>query len=177
MSRPFVVHTVESLRARCVEEGECWIWQGASDGHGKPSTKHNGRTANPRRVVRELVDRKPLPPGVQVVPACHNSMCISPACCVKTDHRGRARIANERGAFSNPAKNRLGAMTKRAKSWITDEMVALIRAARNGPEAAHETGVSLSHCKAIRRGIARKDYSSPWASMPAANDANRRRAA
>lgn len=162
MSRPFVIHTLASLRARCDEIGDCWIWKGATDGHGKPSARHAGKGTNPRRVVRALKDGHPIQPGELVVATCHNPRCISPACSVRTDDKGRARIANEGGAYSNPAKNRRGAMTKRAKSWITEDAVAAIRAARTALEASQQTGVSLSHSKAIRRGAARKDYTSPF---------------
>lgn len=158
MSRQMIIHTLESLFARCDECGNCWLWKGANDGHGKPSTKHGGKTVNPRRVARELKDGTPLKPGQQVVPTCHNRLCISPECSIRTTAKGRARIANERGAFNNPAKNRRAAMTKRAKSHISEEMVATVRAARTAAEAASQTGVSLSHSKAIRRGDARKEY-------------------
>lgn len=165
--RPYTVQTMESMQARCIEVGECWIWQGGNDGHGKPVCKHRGKVVNPRRIVRELTDKKPLGPGVQVVPACHNPKCISPACSIRTDPKGRARIANERGAFNNPSKIRRSAMTKRAKSWITEDVVSKVRSARTAVEASELTGVSLSHSKAIRRGEARRDYGSPFAGLGA----------
>jgi hypothetical protein len=67
-------------------------------------------------------------------------------------------------------------MTKRAQSWITEEMVARIKAAPNGKVAAELTGVSHSHAKNIRRGTARADFANPFGGLMASNDSGRRAA-
>ena len=104
MSRPFIHQTIERLIARCVEEGDCLLWQGGCDGHGRPQCRHGGKTCYVRRVMRELVDGKPVPAG-RVVPACcGHRLCVSPKCSeVGTDKR-RAQLAAQRGAYSSAAK-------------------------------------------------------------------------
>jgi hypothetical protein len=182
MSRPTLTQTVESLRARCVEEGDCWIWKGCTDSHGRPQARHNGMVQYVRRLLRELTDGKPVPSNKMVPCLCGQSLCVSPACSLVTDSQGKARLASQRGAFNRPDKLLRMVATMRAKSPITDALVGQIRTAE-GPcsRIAAETGVSLSHVKAIRRGAARKDYSSPFAGLftglTDANDSKARRTA
>lgn len=167
------------IKSRCIEDGPCWIWKGATDGHGRPQMRYEKKTCYTRRVVRELVDGSP-PPHL-VASKCGNKMCVSPECSVHANDRIRAKLAADRGAFNRPEKFLKGMMTKRAKSHISDELVQQIKNA-DGPcsRIALETNVSLSHVKAIRRGAARRDLANPFAGLftgLAANDPKTRRRA
>ena len=163
--------TLESLKSRCIEEGNCWIWQGACDGHGRPQTRHDGRVWYVRRLVRTLVDGKPVPADRSAACKCGNAGCVSPACSVVCTTKEKARMAAQRQAYGRPDKLRRMTETKRAQSRITEEMVREIRD-MDGPASriSEVMGVSLSHVKAIRSGRARVDYrSNPFASLIAAN--------
>ncbi len=149
-------HTLESLHARCVEEGDCLLWQGGCDGHGRPQCRHGGKTCYVRRVMRELVDGKPVPTGRVVPASCGNRLCVSPKCSeVGTDKR-RAQLAAQRGAFSSAAKTARMVATKARRSDYPDALVDQVRR-HPGPAsaAAALVGMSLSHAKAIRRGASR----------------------
>ena len=87
------IHTVATLHSRCIEEGDCWIWQGACDGHGKPQVRHLGKTVYVRRLMRELKDGRRIPTGKVVACKCGMDKCVSPAHTVITDHQGRADLA------------------------------------------------------------------------------------
>jgi hypothetical protein len=160
------VFTLEMLLAKCIEVGNCWIWQGATDGKDRPQIR-NGlhKSRSPRRVARELTDGKPIPEGAQVTSTCGDIACISPACSVISDPKTTAKMAVARGSYKRPDSDRRMALTKRAQSHITDETVQFIRNAENAKMAAAQTGVSHSYCKAIRRGDCRKDYTSPFAGL------------
>ena len=41
-------NTVETLRAKCVEEGECLLWQGRVSNHGVPMVRHAVPSAKPK---------------------------------------------------------------------------------------------------------------------------------
>lgn len=155
---------IKKVHDRCIEEGDCWIWQGAVAGRSKKPCVNWGGTKYVSRVVYEA-GHGPIPGDMVVSNRCHNVLCVSPTCQIMiTNQRSRERAA-ARGAYNNPARIRKLALAKRAKSWITDEMVAQIRAADTGTIAHKETGVSLGHVKAIRRGTARVDYASPFSAM------------
>lgn len=164
--------TLQAIRLRCTECGDCWLWDGALCGgyngsHRTPSMHFRGKTASVRRVVYEL-RHGGIPEGKVISPRCGQRLCVSPECLQALTVKQSKERAAKRGAFSNPGKNRRGAMTKRARSWITDEMVAQIRTANVASrKIAADTGVSLSHVKAIRRGQARRDYANPLGGLMA----------
>lgn len=159
-------HTVATLHSRCIEEGDCWIWQGATDGHGKPQVRHHGATMYVRRLVRELADGRKIPTGKVVACKCGTAKCVAPAHMVITNHQGRADLAKARGAYLGISRQVKMANTKRAQSHITEQVVQAIRNADSSRQAASQFGVSLSHCKAIRRGTARVG-ANPFAGLMA----------
>jgi len=154
------------IRSNCTEEGNCWLWNGGLDGHGRPQKRHKGKTVYVRRVVRELADGEPVPPHLVVPASCGNKLCVSPECSCRATHKTRATMAAKRGAYNNAAKTAKQTAAKRAKSWITEDMVEHIRAAP-GPASriAEQTKVSLSHVKAIRRGDARRPLANPFGGL------------
>ena len=169
MSRPIVTQTIARLSARCVEEGDCLIWQGGLDGHGRPQCRHQGKTCYVRRVMRELSDGKPVPQGRVVAAKCGNALCVSPACSVVGTDKHRAQLAAQRGAYRSAAKFARIAVTKAKRSRFPDDVVNQVRQ-HPGPAtaAAASVGMSLSHAKAIRRGTARAtSVRNPFAGLMA----------
>ena len=156
------------IHSRCIEDGPCWIWQGATDGHGRPQMRHEGRSAYVRRVVRVLVDGAAVPANRVVAARCGNKGCISPDCSIVATHKQKAKMGAERGSYTNIKKTIKAMVTKRAKSRYSDELVHQIRMAPPpATRISRETGVSLSHVKGIRRGAARRDLSNPFAGLGA----------
>ena len=151
--------TLEGIKARCVTEGDCWLWQGASDGHGRANMRRDGRSVPVRRVVRELVDGQPIPTGKRVAAKCGDKECVSPECSVIVSHKVALRMAAKRGAYGNLSRTMKGMATKRASSKFSEEVIALVRAhPGTSKEAAAANGMSVSHAKAIRRGVARASF-------------------
>ena len=70
-------HTIDTLRARCDEVGDCWIWRGA---RGIPKINLHGSAVPARRALREMVDHIAPRPGMRVAAACGQQQCISPLC-------------------------------------------------------------------------------------------------
>lgn len=163
--------TLEVVKARCLEEGECWIWQGAvtnakGPGNvGTPSIRWQGRAQPVRRLVIKLKTGKDVPKGMVASAKCGNRMCVSPQCAKALTNAESKQLAASFGAYSSAAKVMRSTATKRKRSWITDEMVAAIRAAESREEAIKLTGVSPQHVSAIRRGDARRDLSNPFAGL------------
>lgn len=160
------VHTLDSLRDCCEEVGQCWIWQGATDGKGRPQLRNGLHgTRSPRRLVRQLTDGKPVPAHLVVTCKCGDILCISSDCSVVATNSTTHKMAVARGSYRNAARDIRMALTKRAQSHISEDMVQIIRLAQSALDGHRQTGVSLSHCKAIRRGDARRSYSSPFAGL------------
>ncbi len=152
---------LEMIEGQCKKDGPCWIWQGAKDDRGRPQMHFNGKTAYVRRVVRALSDGADIERGMNVACTCGRTDCVSPECSVVATPKKRAVLAAKRGVFSRPDAIRKSVMTTRARSRITDEMVAAVRNF-DGPahKAAKLANISTTHAKNIRNGTARKDYSA-----------------
>lgn len=163
-SRP---ETLRLIRLQTVDDGGCWIWQnGRSGSRGAPVMRYQGRQSYVRRVVAECVRGEPLQANLMAASRCGNPLCVAPGCLEVVTAKGRNRLANERGAYSRPEKILKTTATKRARSLITEELVGQIRASELGPKAiSDQTGVSLSHVKAIRRGDARQSFANPFGQL------------
>lgn len=63
MSRGAV--TLENLPARCLPEGDCWIWQGHYTTSGIPAGHVNGQRMSVRRIVLVLQGRRAPGPSTE----------------------------------------------------------------------------------------------------------------
>lgn len=72
------MNTLEEVKARCIEEGECWIWQGAVASKKYPAFKpaNDGETLVRRLVLR--LDGRPVPPKKLAVCTCGEPLCVFP---------------------------------------------------------------------------------------------------
>jgi hypothetical protein len=122
--------TLKLLYDRCDEVGECRIWSQGCTGSGFPciSLGAAGRGKSVRRLAYELV-HGPLAPGLFVYPKCRNKRCISEACLVSGTKRQYMRFASAGGAYRNPEVAAKRARAAQARSTLTPEAVAEIRAA------------------------------------------------
>ena len=101
------------IKSRCTEEGRCWLWTGAQDGHGRPQMRHDGKVVYVRRLVRELTDGQPVPKGFVAAASCGQKLCVSPHCSCVATHKQRAQMAAARGAFGGATRTRKMTRTKR----------------------------------------------------------------
>lgn len=76
MAAPPTLHTAESLRVRCVEEGECLIWQGYFAGR-TPMVYNITRMVSVRRLFT-LLTRGAAKGGGYYVPTCGDDRCVDP---------------------------------------------------------------------------------------------------
>lgn len=156
--------TLKDIKSRTVEEGACWIWQRGLT-NGQPQMKVQGRDCKlVRRIVLQLVGRAPAP-GQPVLVTCENPLCVfhqhlKPSTAGEISQQKAAR-----GAWRGIARAAKISATKRAvgQSKVSDaEVQALRTSSESGPAAAARLGVNRSLISQIRRGVARKDYSSPF---------------
>lgn len=79
MSRHSLDTLLEKIRARCVWQNGCLVWQGWTSGKGYGRIVINGRASHVHRVVYELV-HGPLPSDLTVDHVAARG-CVSRACC------------------------------------------------------------------------------------------------
>lgn len=162
-------HTIESMRARCIEDGDCLIWQGGTykDGAARIHVHGEGRSTS-ARVVWLTLRGKTQPPGTSTFSECGNPRCLEHSVYLTRSQIGK-RVAAMTGYAQNPVRRERIALAKRATvSPLTPEQVQDIR---YGPgritEKAARHGVSEHTASDIVNGHRWRDYRNPFAQLVA----------
>lgn len=170
MSKPATQHTIESLKARCIEEGDCLLWQGHMTKMDTPGVylkrdlaSNRGRLVSTRALMHELATGQEIKPGYYYRPTCGNPRCINP------EHTGvmsqkqhmvhMAKLLNSYPATSAIRAKKIGL----ARRKLTDEQIQLIMTdPRSGKDLAPILGISPSTVCNYRNGRAGR-FNSPFA--------------
>ncbi len=158
---------IERIHARCIEEGDCWIWQGGCAGkcREQPQISIDGQKLYVRRVLYTL--RRQIPIGKGITTTCQTFRCVNPAHLAESTKAQRMLRAAAQGKFSSTVRRAKIAANKQAlHSKLTREQAMEIRYSDgNTRETAKAYGISASLVSCIRRGIRWREYSSPFAGL------------
>lgn len=161
--------TIEAIYARCVEEGDCWIWTGAMDGNNTPVLRLNGsRSLVPvRRHILEMSGKKIG--KLRATNTCDVRGCVNPEHAVAwTMAKLIKRSAIATGYARRPSRNSKISGAARSRSPLTPELVKEIR---ESPETGRAVAIRLGLCQStvqsIRAHDTWRDYSSPFFALAA----------
>lgn len=158
------MNPIDRILAKCVEEGDCLIWTGATDGRSTPVMHVGGRNTQVRRVMLEDRLKRPIRKGYVAARACHNRMCVA---CVK-EAQNRSIVAAQRGAFNSIAKDLSISLAKRKLSRYSDDKVRAVRDAEGSyASIAEKFGMSRAYVGDLKNNRRRKDYGNPFAGLGA----------
>lgn len=163
-ARPKTVHTLESLQAKCLDEGECLVWAGYFE-NGTPKVSHNGALTPARRLFHFLTTGKLRTEGFFYA-KCGNAACAKPEHTAHLSHKQHMRRISVLQA-KMPSTNAIRkAKISRAKRMMTDAQIAEILAS-NEPALvlAQRFGCSKSTVNNYRRGQHMQLQSNPWAGL------------
>jgi hypothetical protein len=169
--------TMQKIHARCIECGDCWLWQGA--GADKvPLVRSPGRgpLVPVRRVVLEL---RGITVGNRLaIPSCGNPQCVAPGHAKAATRAQLNQMTTDRLRYQQRAsRNAKISQKARARASLDEAKVAEIRASDLPQRAlAAIYGVSQSTIGEAKNGANWKDYSSPFLGLFPANDSTRRAA-
>jgi hypothetical protein len=165
---------LDDIKAKCIECGDCWEWTGICSSAGVPKINlyvgygKNGRTVlSTRRVVWQIV-KGAIPAGRLITTKCGNPKCLNPEHLTMTNH---AQVAQKNGArlsvkLKRAASQRTFNIEHRAK--LTQDAVSLIRSSEKPTrELAGAYGVHISTINKIRKGLAWRDVTNPFAALMA----------
>ena len=115
------------LEPRCVEDGDCLLWQLACNGAGNPVASLEGRRSVPVRrwVWQGLNPGRILTGELRVVPSCGNALCMAHLQALTPSAVNRAIAA--RGGFSTPAFRKARRDAGRAQGKLTLADARMIR--------------------------------------------------
>lgn len=158
---------LDRVRAKCVEDGDCWEWKGATQTRRRvtPVMKWEGKC----RIVRQLlVLAKGIDPTGKVCTyKCGNPLCVNP------DHLEvitKRKMGKRVNAMMKPNTNAMFrakmAKAMRSRSKLTPEMVEQIRNAEGSQyEICERFNVSQQTISDIKRGRTWRDYSNPFTQL------------
>jgi len=169
VSRPRSTHTEDSLKARCVEVGDCLEWQGyIANNTPQVITYPDGKKkmTSVRRLLRELVTGQAQPDG-HYGNTCGNHRCVNP------DHTLWKHEAAHMRAMAKKRKVSTVTASKLRKFRVDNGMAKLCEAKaqeirlsdESGSVLAARYGVSKSWITKIKRGAAWRVLSSPFAGL------------
>lgn len=163
---------MDSIKARCLECGDCWKWQGITSKSGVPKINifvgrgKNGRTVlSARRVVWELV-KGPIPPKKLLTTNCGCVTCLNPDHLVLTT---KSKVSQKNGArLDVKLKRAISNARNRRRAKLTLDQVLVIRVSEERTRLlADRFGVGIAAINRIRSGRSWKDYSNPFAGLGA----------
>lgn len=167
MSKPITVHTLESIKARCIEEGDCWLWQGYIT-NKTPQMAVNGKTMRPvRRVVLELAGAV-VKPGAYLSPSCDNPSCVCPDHVVQRSPKEHMSAMGKKAGEGVAYAQRIAKLTetRRAQCKLTIEDARAIRQAEGThKQIADRYGVNKALIGRIIRGQQWKDHANPFGGL------------
>lgn len=161
--------TLETIKDRCHEVADCWLWKNATSDGGYPIVKVRGCGCRlVRRLVLDFVGT-PAMPRQPVVTTCGEKLCVNPAHLKASTTAAVSQAAAAKGAFSGVARAAKIAAFKRAESAKLDmEKAREIRlSSESGPVLAARYGVNKSVINNIKRGTSWKDHSNPFFALGA----------
>jgi len=146
---------MDYLRARCTEEGECLLWDGALNSAGHPTASIAGKATLVRRFAYASIYGKQLPPGRRLV-----SLCGNPRCCAENCLRSKTVSEVLKLAYAVWKRNDPGytqAMQRRCApiAKLSLAKAEAIRASgKRYQDVAAEEGISLECARRVILGTA-----------------------
>lgn len=157
------------------EVGNCWEWTGAVGNTGLPIINLRQPIEGiPRKgccLVRRfvymlaghnLIPRKPIDCR------CNNRLCVNPDHLFQSSIKKVAQKAAKAGAWKGEARSRKISAAKRKNAKININIAREIRLSTEpGPVLAAKYGIHKSQVNNIKRGVAWRDYSTPFVGLGA----------
>lgn len=157
--------TMDTIRDRCDEVGDCWIWRGAVSHGTAPAINIDGKSTSVRRFVAGLLGRQTN--SRYITACCGEPLCVSP------DHlravtRSQLNIltAKRTGYGQSLARAAKIAQARRRHARLSPELVQMIRESDlSDAQLATQLGVARSTVNDVRRGDTWRDYHNPWTQL------------
>lgn len=162
--------TMEFIRAKSHEDGDCLIWDGATGASkigGVPYININRKLSPVRRWIAENVLEIEIK-GLIASTKCGNPLCVEPShVAMKTRKELMTDAAKRTQYHKNPARNYKLALAARARSPHSPETIERIREMDGSIRSiCRELGVGFDVVQRVKNGTGYKEYkNNPWAGL------------
>lgn len=159
--------TLGWIYARCVEDGDCLLWQGALARGGVPQMQYGGKVRPVRRVVAQLLGKKL--DGLLATTTCGNPLCLAKEHLWMATRQQLQQYTADRTGYGRSLTRRARiSRAKRAQAKLSLDQVEAIRLAPSAAEAARAHGIARSTAISIRAHKMWRNYgNNPWEGMGA----------
>lgn len=160
------VQTIDSLRAKTVEEGDCWLWTGPTH-EGRARVSHEGRLVYARRLMQQLAGKSVQ--GV-VTTTCDNPLCLNPdhlATISRAAHQKRMTAASNTGTVLALKSAKVAQTKRQTTAKLTLEQARAIRVSDDSTRVLSERyGVNRRLVYRIRMGLSWREHgNNPFAGL------------
>lgn len=156
--------TMDLIKDRIIEEGDCWIWMGAYS-HTAPAVRDGDKVVQVRRLIAEKFLGKKIN-GLFAVPKCKNSECVCPDHIRIVSRATLNKMTIEKTQFhlrpDRIAKLKLAAQKR--YNIDMNKVEAVRKAEGSGRQIAKDFGMNLSVVQKIRNG-AHYQIGNVWAGL------------
>lgn len=157
------VWSMDEVRSRCDEVGNCLIWRGGVNSAGYPMASFKGKSKSVGSIVYTDILGKERKLRYRLTTRCHNPRCVSDICLHQSKHGDILSAAHKRRRESDPLSLRRDQRAS-SRAKLSPEIAEEVRASpKTAIELGAELGVHPESIRSIRRGNA---YKAP---MSAAN--------
>ena len=160
---------LDYIRARCREDGDCWIWRLGYTSRQVPSMHVDGKIVGVRRVVAELLGMTVA--GKKVTNTCGDKRCVCPDHVLPITASALGKLSAKRTGYAQHAvRNKKISDSKRANNAkITEAQAIEVRESQESlKQVADRIGIAVSTAQRIRAGKAWKNYgATPFSGLGA----------
>lgn len=161
--KPSKIHSLASLQANTVEEGDCLLWQGYMYQGKIPQVYHQNTMVNVRKVFSQLLGK--AAEGGYWSTTCGVGECVAPEHTVHRNASTHLRLMGRRenrSAGSEAIRRAKLIAAAQCRRKISDEQLLLLASSdRSSADLAREFGVSKALISVYRRGK-RGHQAGPW---------------
>lgn len=156
-------YLMDRIRHKCLEDGDCLIWQGDKSVDGVPRYYIDRKRKNLRHLLWVEKNGREPDAGKRVGVRCKRAGCVA------EDHLvARSRQQELKGVKRTPDTKIRIALAKRKSSKYSDEFVQMVREmAGNHLEIAKQLGMHYQTVQRIRKHEIRREYVNPFAGLGA----------
>ena len=168
--KPKKIHTVESIHAMCVDEGDCWNWNGYM-ANTSPYVNHDGKMQSVRRLLFALTDKKAMPKSKYYASTCGNVACVNPDHLTSRSPKLHARVMAKKviqNALVRRTKLQISSRNRVASKLTREQADQIFVDPRPSRAIAADFNISRSMVSNIKLGKSWANLSAainPWAGL------------
>lgn len=149
--------SLDKIFSRCIEEGDCLIWQDSVNSCGQPMVSVGGKSVAARGLVFEAAG-KPLRKGHKITTSCDCRRCLKPEHVVQMTAAAIVKRACKKRGIAHRMRLAAAARPKSKLNGQTDDVLRRIHEGESQSAIALDLGVSKGAIWRLATGRSFRSY-------------------